>query len=109
MCRYYETFWQDTLRLSPRAVKFPNRQRSRFPRLEAWQRKQPPVGSRRRCQCGAPDKWRCWIATQEQRADGSGATVNDFDLDVYEAFASFVLGVLIGGLIAVWLLTLWLA
>jgi len=64
MCRYFENFWDDTQRLNLRSLTPPKKQQTEFPRFDAWRKREPPRSSRRKCQCGADDKWRCFIRTQ---------------------------------------------
>ena len=71
MCRYYETFWDDTQRLQVRSVTTPILQQSVFPRIEAWRKKQPPLSSRRKCKCGSNDQFLCWLHTQHDELMGA--------------------------------------
>jgi hypothetical protein len=83
LCKYFETVWQNTLRLAPNTIRLPHRTELDFPRLDVWRKRQPPTSSKRRCKCGEPDSWRCWIRTQgaelmgESRRDNGTLLLKD--------------------------------
>jgi hypothetical protein len=86
MCKFFERFWDSTERLQVRALNFPHRQQSVFPRIEAWQKKRPPTGGLP-CRCGcSDDSFKCYLRVQSRelmgesrRIDGT-TLIRDFEI-----------------------------
>jgi hypothetical protein len=65
MCRYFRELWDRPLRIAePRIFTVHAKQQTSFPRWELYERRQPPMQTRRPCRCGEPDIWRCWHKTK---------------------------------------------
>jgi hypothetical protein len=76
MCAYFENLWADTQRLRVRALRFPHREETTYPRLEVWWRRRPPEG-KHRCKCGcSDDALGCWLAVQSKELMGEGRADN---------------------------------
>ena len=61
VCGYFSKLWSQAQRSAePRLFTVHEKQQIDFPKWDHFHQKQPPMGSRKPCQCGGPDRWRCW-------------------------------------------------
>ena len=67
-CDYFDQFWFPCPRVEVLAV---NHADDRYARFDRFMAAEPDITKRETCDCGAPDRWKCWSKTRRKRFYGA--------------------------------------